>query len=365
MTLIASEYKQRYHTLSQSVSASIQRHPVPDIKSELLQLANSVQITDERDNYGSAGLVGDFEQSMCSLFNKPASVFLPTGTLAQCAAAKCYSEQSNKQSVALHPTSHLLLHEHRAIEALWGLDVAIVGKAHQPLSIEDLDSLNPDTVCALFVELPMREIGGALPTWDDLEKLRKWCNTHKIKLHMDGARLWQTTPYYQRSLADIAALFDSIYVSYYKDLGGTVGAMLLGTESLIADTKIWARRAGGNPITQYPDVLAARNGIANYLNRMPDYVAFTAALYNELSSIGVGRFAFPPKVNLFHLEVDLSTDVLAKKIIDYAEQKDILVLPLPRSGNTQSCICEINIGENALSHPPAFWAKHIAACLSL
>ena len=45
---------------------------------------------------------------------------------------------------------------------------------------------------------------------------------------MDGARLWECTPYYGRTLAEIAGLFDTVYVSFYKGLGGLAGSALAG-----------------------------------------------------------------------------------------------------------------------------------------
>ena len=48
---------------------------------------------------------------------------------------------------------------------------------------------------------------------------------------MDGARLWQCAPFYQRTLAEIADLFDTVYVSFYKDLGAPAGAALKGRRS--------------------------------------------------------------------------------------------------------------------------------------
>ena len=52
---------------------------------------------------------------------------------------------------------------------------------------------------------------------------------------MDGARLWESTHYYDKSEAQIAALFDSVYVSFYKGLGGIGGA----SAAVWAATQVW------------------------------------------------------------------------------------------------------------------------------
>lgn len=68
--------------------------------------------------------------------------------------------------------------------------------------------------------------------------------TQGAAIHMDGARLWECTPYYARSPAAIAALFDTVYVSLYKGLGGLAGCCLAGAEEVIAEARIWRRRHG-------------------------------------------------------------------------------------------------------------------------
>jgi threonine aldolase len=79
---------------------------------------------------------------------------------------------------------------------------------------------------------------------------------------MDGARLWEIEPFYQgKSFADVAALFDSVYVSLYKGLGGAVGAMLTSSdEDFMDQAKTWQRRLGGNLVASYPALIDDERG---------------------------------------------------------------------------------------------------------
>ena len=79
-----------------------------------------------------------------------------------------------------------------------------------------------------LASLALGAIGGALPAWDDLVAMVAWAREQHMITHMDGARLWESQPFYGRDYAAIAALFDTVYVSFYKILGGICGAMLLG-----------------------------------------------------------------------------------------------------------------------------------------
>ena len=117
----------------------------------------------------------------------------------------------------------------------------------------------------MVLELPNRVLGLATYPWDDLVKISALCKAAGIKLHMDGARLWEIEPYYKdnngKSFKDIAALFNSVYVSFYKGLKGACGAVLTSNdESFIATAKIWQRRLGGNTVATYHDVLDCERG---------------------------------------------------------------------------------------------------------
>jgi threonine aldolase len=361
--MLSESQKKQYNELHASAKASIHRHEQVSIAQELNNLSKIPASDEVRDSYGQGGGIGEFEHHLCDLFGKNSCVFLPTGTLAQCVALKCYSESSGRSQVGLHPTSHLLLHEHMAIETLWRLQVTTVGEYERVLTATDLTKLDPTTLAAIIIELPMRELGGALPSWDDLMVIKKWCKQYNVKMHLDGARIWQTTQYYKCSLANIASLFDSIYISFYKDLGGISGAALLADEALISQARIWARRAGGNPITLYPEVLSARAGLEKYLPKMDDFVDYTKKLSAALRPLPIKIVPATPEVAMFHIQFDMNAEALTNKIISYAEQTDILVLPLPRSSNAHSCVCEITIGDQAIAHEYQFWVDHINACL--
>ena len=104
--------------------------------------------------------------------------------------------------------------------------------------------------------------------WEELLELRRLADQYEVALHLDGARLWEVVPYYKRtagaSIADIAALFDSVYVSFYKGLGGLTGAMLVGRTRFIEAAMPWRRRLGANPYTVMPYALSCRDAFRRH-----------------------------------------------------------------------------------------------------
>lgn len=351
------------------MTLSILRHPQADMASELRHLARDAErYGDNKDYYGQGGLITDFECDIATMFGKPAALMLPSGTVAQPMALKIYSQQRQGQTVLLHPSSHLLLHEAMGFEALWGLTGIHVGDAERVLTSADLKAVEPQQLqhaVALVIELPMREIGGQLPSWQDLQAQVAWARQHGLAVHIDGARLWQCPSYYQRDLAQIAALADSVYVSLYKDIGGIAGAVLLGENDFIAQAKVWSRRAGANLISLYPYILAAQRGLKDNLPYLPAAVAYARELANALATIdGVKINPNQVQCAMFHLHIAATVQQVESVRECYIASQDIEVLPRPRATVNGHSVCEITVGCNALSKPVEFWLAHMRACLA-
>lgn len=365
MSMLSSNIRTRYQRACQQASLNLLRHPQPSMSAQLQQLAEEVTADDDRDSYGSGHTLQQFEQDVAAKLGKEAGLFLPAGTLAQPLALKLHSDKTQRPAVALHPTSHMLLHEQMGIEKLWQLDTVAVGNANHPFSLEDIKALSVERYAAIVWELPMREIGGQLPNWEALVKQVQWARQQGIACHLDGARIWQAEAAYGRSLSEICDLFDSVYVSFYKDLGGINGALLAADKRFIEDAKPWARRAGGNLISVYPEVLAARKGFRENLPLMHDAVSYARELGAALSQYdGLTVTPNPPQAAMFHLRFALAPEVLAAAITEYVEQHGVILLPLPRSGDSEHAVCEIPIGRNALSQPQDVWLRHFKQFLA-
>ncbi len=346
------------------MTASILRHPAEAMEATLRKLALRAENYGAADNYGSGKLIEEFEHKMAVLLGKPAALFLPSGTLAQGVALKIHTEQRKQKRIALHPTSHLMLHEHQGYQELWGLQSHVLGQPEEVLRYADFP--NELDVGALVLELPMREIGGQLPSWDDLQSQVAWARERNCAVHIDGARLWHCPAYYKRSLGEISALADSVYVSLYKDIGGIAGAILAGESDFIAQAKVWSRRAGGNLISFYPYILAAQQGLDDNLASISSAVDYARYLGPLLATIpGVRVNPETPQSAMFHLHIERAAEDIARLTERYLSQHDVQVLPQPRGQDRHGySICEISVGRSTMEHPPEFWLAHVLACLA-
>ena len=234
-------------------------------------------------NTARAASVTALETEVRELLGKPAAVFMPSGTMAQQIALRVHADRRGRRVVAFHPTCHLELHEDKAYQRLHGLVGRPLGDGRELLSLADLEAVG-EPLAALLVELPQREIGGRLPAWDDLVALVGSARERGAAVHLDGARLWESGPFYARPLSEIAGLFDSVYVSFYKGLGGLSGSMLLGEDDVVAEAREWRRRHGGTLFQLWPYAAAGLAGLRLRLPRMTAYVEHAQAIAAVLAA---------------------------------------------------------------------------------
>ena len=296
------ELRQRCHTVLPG-----HRQPTPAATFAAMAAwcdANAVA----HDTYGEGALIEQFENKIASLLGFEAAVFCITGTMTQVTALRLACQDRGSHLVALHPTSHILRHERGNHELLDHFKGLMLGDPHRPWTVGDLRAV-PDKLGAAQVELPMREIGGQCPSWEELSEIKRHCRERNIHLHMDGARLWEAQAGLGQSLPAICDGFDSVYVSLYKGIGGLGGATLAGSRSFVERAREWFRRQGGNIVHRTPYVVAAAMQFDARLAAMPRYFARTQWLYallRDFPSIAVNPAQ--PQANMLHLHLPVSRE---------------------------------------------------------
>ncbi len=165
------------------------------------------------DRYGDGGVVAELEAEIAGLLGKPAAVFLPSGTMAQQCVLRVHADRRHRKTIIFHPMCHVDRHEGQAYQRLHGLTGRPAGGPDRLMTIGDLAAIG-EPAAALLIELPQRDLGGQQPAWDDLLAQAAWARGQGAAAHLDGARLWESAAGYAKPSAEIAALFDTVYVSY-------------------------------------------------------------------------------------------------------------------------------------------------------
>lgn len=302
------------------------------------------------DSYGEGSILANFEQEIAVLLGKEAAVFMPSGTMAQQIALRIWADRKGSRHVAFHPYCHLERHEQKGYQLLHGLHGVLVGSPYRLMTIADLAAI-ADPLAALLLELPQRDIGGQLPTWDELTAMVAFARERGVALHLDGARLWETKPFYGRAYAEIAGLFDSVYVSFYKGLGGLAGCALAGPTSFIAEARVWQRRHGGTLVQQYPYVLSAQAGLRERLGRMDRYVAKAIEVARHLAALPeIDVLPDPPQTNMMHLHLRGGKEALETAALELSRDTGIWTFSKLRPTSLPSLsIFELTVGDALLT----------------
>ena len=306
------------------------------------------------DRYGAGGAVAELEATTAELLGFPAAMFAPSGTMAQQIALRIHADRAGCRTVAWHPTSHLALHELDAASRLHGIVPRPVGEATRLLELDDLKAVAEPLAAALF-ELPQREIGGRLPEWDDLREQVAFARDAGAVAHLDGARLWEAAAGYGRRPAEVAGLFDSVYVSFYKGLGALSGCCLVGDEAFIALAREWRSRHGGTLFALWPYAAAALGGLRLRLSRMDAYRDHASAIAAALRGrADVEVVPNPPQTSMMHLHVRADADALNAALRRRAAEDGIWTW---RSANPTDSparqLLELSVGDATLDWTPA------------
>jgi threonine aldolase len=285
------------------------------------------------DYYGIGGAVTELEQEVASLLGKQAALFFPTGTMAQQATLRVHADRRSSRSIAFHPTCHMETNEERGYERLHGLFGVPVGPPEEPLSSASLAQVH-EPLAALLIEVPQRALGGTLPSWGELVAQVAWARDRGAAVHMDGARLWDAGPYYKakhrKSLGDVAGLFDTVYVSFYKGLGGIAGCCVAGDTDVIEELSIWRTRHGGRVYGMWPYAASALAALRLRLPRMPRYYRHCVAIADAVRDLpGVEVLPFPVQSTLMHVRFSVDLETLREQVAEIARSEKVMTFGRP------------------------------------
>lgn len=343
-------------TPAQQVAAAIARAPrtifsiYSSPQETFSRLAKACEEFDinEWDIYGEGGAVKILENQVRELLGTEDAAYFPSGIMAQQTALRIHTDRVGSKRVALPNFSHLLVHEDDGPRIVHGFQFEMLTTGNQVATQDSLDNI-PGKLGAILVELPLRDAGCLLPTWDELVLLSKACRERGIPLHFDGARLWESQPWFDRPLADIAGLADSIYVSFYKGLGGLSGSILAGSADFIKESRIWRHRLGGTVYHSTAEVVSALVGLRDLLGQIPDTVQFAKDLAAALPDC-IRAQPLTPQTNHFLLYARANPDDLNKNVLSQIETSGLAFSkawrPAPVPGIAMT---ELAIGSGATS----------------
>ena len=291
--------------------------PTPEMRAAMA----SAEVGD--DVYGEDPTVVALEAEVAALLGYEAGLFVPSGSLGNQLGVRLLV-QPGKELVC-DSLAHVARAELGAAAVFAGVTFRTWQATRGLLDADAIGELiAPDagpylvSTAAIAVENTHNFGGGTVQPADQLRAVIELARSHRLGLHLDGARLWNAHVATGVALAELAGGFDTVSVCLSKGLGAPVGSVLVSTAGRIADARVWRKRYGAG--MRQVGILAAagRYALAHHVERLADDHARARRLASALG-------ADPARVdtNIVVLDVREAATVAAK-----AREQDVLVAAL-------------------------------------
>ncbi len=201
------------------------------------------------DVYGEDETVNALESKLASMFGMEAGLFCPSGTMTNQIAIKCFTQPMDE--VIADETAHVYRYEGGGIAFNSAASVRLLNGDRGRLTAKDIEPhINPDNIhyprtSLVVLENTVNRGGGSCYTVAQIEPIQQLCKKHGLKLHLDGARLFNALVATGEQPKDYGRLFDGISICLSKGLGAPVGSVLLGSKETIKQARRVRKVFGG------------------------------------------------------------------------------------------------------------------------
>lgn len=245
------------------------------------------------DVYAEDPTVLALEEKVAGLFGFEAALFTVTGSMANLLAVRALVEPGSE--VLCESGAHIARAELGAHGAISGVTMRTWTHADGHADLAAIESLvAPDLgpflvqTAAISVENTHNFAGGRTQPLQTLRDLRALADRHGVRVHVDGARVWNAHVATRAALDELARPADTMAVCLSKGLGAPVGSLMLGSSDQVAQARVWRKRMGGG--WRQAGVLAAAGlyALDHHLERLADDHAH-ARLVAEAAGVDVGQ----------------------------------------------------------------------------
>ncbi|MFN3665247.1 MAG: threonine aldolase family protein [Sediminibacterium sp.] len=296
-----------------------------------------------KDRYGVGGVVEALEKNFAALTGKEKAIFMPSGTMANQLAIAVLSGQKSK--VFVQEVSHVYRDEADAGQTVFQKRLMPLAKNETYFTAAQLETAiremgNEEAfntgIGAVSIENPVRRTDGGLVPLDEIKKIRAYCQQQKIPMHLDGARLYVASTWSGVSIKEYSSYFDTVYISLYKYLGASGGAILCGDAAVIDQMVHLIKIHGGSMYGNWTNAAMALHRMEGAEKRFKDAKLTAEKLFGALTK--TGKFTIEPLTggtNIYRLT--LAKNIDGKNFQTKLNQQFNIRLPRP-DANNQSLI---------------------------
>lgn len=215
---------------------------------QMLEFMSKAPVGD--DVYKEDPTVNELEKRLAELFGMDQGLYFPTGSMANQAAIKLHTQPA--QQLICHEWAHVYNYEGGGVSFNSGVsckllpgDRGLIKAQEVEAAINPPDFYHSPKTALVCVENTTNKGGGACYDYKELERIKKVCDIHGLRYHMDGARLFNALVAKNENPALYGQIFDTISICFSKGLGAPIGTVLLGTEESMQEAMRVRKVLGG------------------------------------------------------------------------------------------------------------------------
>ncbi len=274
--------------------------------------------------------INALEEKVASLFGMDAALYFPSGTMANQAAIKLHTQPG--EQLICDKYAHVYNYEGGGVSFNSGVSCKLVDGHRGMMTTQQIvEAINPpdfyhsplsSLVC---IENTTNKGGGACWDFDELERIQKVCTNHKLRYHLDGARLWNALVAKNESPQQYGDLFDSISVCLSKGLGCPVGSVLLGDKHFI-EKALRVRKVLGGGMRQAGFLAAAGiYALDNHRERLAEDHQKAKEIGHGLQEKSFVKKIEPIATNIVIFEID-ETHMTAELFVEKLKEQNIHII---------------------------------------
>ncbi|MFT3945501.1 MAG: GntG family PLP-dependent aldolase [Agriterribacter sp.] len=282
------------------------------------------------DVFGEDPSVNALEKFAAGLFEMESAIYCPSGTMTNQIAIKCHTRPT--EEVICDRQSHIYQYEGGGIAFNAGCQVKLIEGDRGRINATQIEqAINPDDIhkaktTLVSLENTSNRGGGSCYDIQEIEHIRQVCDSNDLRLHLDGARLFNALVARKEKPAVYGNLFDSISICLSKSLGAPVGSLLLGKKDFIQKARRFRKVFGGGMRQAGFIAAAGLYALKNNVERLEadhEHAKYIAGL---LQNAGFVNNMLPVETNIIIFEV--APSMKAKDITEKLKEKNILAIPI-------------------------------------
>jgi threonine aldolase len=294
-----------------------------------------VHTTLQDDVFHEDPTTNSLQEYVAQRTNHESGLLVLSGTMGNQISIRTHLVQP-PYSVLCDYRSHIFRHEAGGVSAWTGATMlTVIPKNGRYLTLEDIQEnvvLGNDVHCCPTQVISLENtLYGLIMPLDETRRIVEWAHAHGIKVHLDGARLWEAAAAGKGSLSHYASIFDSVSLCFSKGLGAPIGSIIVGSQEFIARAR-WFRKSIGGGIRQAGVIsAAARVAVEETFGEGPNgenghlvEAHAKARRVGDLWTVRGGQLQYPVETNMVWLDLERA-GLESAELVDVAAQKGVKV----------------------------------------